>query len=109
MPVPGVQEFRDQDYAEALPLLMDSAEAGDAEAQCLLGNIYQLGLGGVAIDERQAIRWYHRSAKQGYSVATNNLGGMVWPLSSDAASALYQLARQQGFEQREEDSALLSA
>lgn len=107
MPVPGIQEFRNQDYDAALPLLTASAENGDAEAQCLLGNIYQLGLGSVAVDEMQAIRWYHRSANQGYSVATNNLGGMVWPMSSDAASALYQLARQQGFERSEEQERAL--
>ena len=95
MPVPGVTEFRNQDYDEALPLLIDSAAKGDAEAQCLLGNIYQLGLGTTPIDEASAIRWYHRAARQGYSVATNNLGGMLWPMSSDAASALYQLAQQQ--------------
>lgn len=105
MLAPGIQEFRNQDYDEALPLLIESADNGDAEAQCLLGNIYQLGLGGIPIDEPQAIRWYHRSAKQGYSVATNNLAGMVWSMSSDAASALYQLAKQQGFEHTPQDFA----
>lgn len=95
---PGIQEFRNQNYAEALPLLTQSAQDGDAEAQCLLGNIYQLGLGDIPIDEVIAIRWYYRAADQGYSVATNNLAGMVWPISREAASALYQLARQQGFE-----------
>ncbi|MFK8184426.1 MAG: tetratricopeptide repeat protein [Phormidesmis sp.] len=109
MPVPGIQEFRNQDYDTALPLLTDAAESGDAEAQCLLGNIYQLGLGSTCVDEAQAIRWYHRSAKQGYSVATNNLGGMVWPLSSEAASALYQLARQQGFERSSTQAMPVSA
>lgn len=98
MVAPGIQEFRNQDYAEALPLLKESAHGGSAEAQCLLGNIYQLGLGGIGIDETEAIRWYYRSANQGYSVATNNLAGMVWPMSREAASALYQLARQQGFD-----------
>lgn len=98
MSSPGIQEFRNQDYSEALPLLTQSAESGDPEAQCLLGNIYQLGLGEVPIDEVTAIRWYYRAADQGYSVATNNLAGMVWPISREAASALYQLARQQGFE-----------
>lgn len=96
MSVSGTQEFRAQDYAAALPLLINSAEVGDAEAQCLLGNIYQLGLGNVAVDKLRAIAWYHRSANQGYGVATRNLAGMVWPISSEAAAALYQLARQQG-------------
>ena len=96
MSTPGIQEFRNQDYAAALPLLAQAADAGDAEAQCMLGNIYQLGLGGVAVDELKAIAWYHRAANQGYGVATSNLAGMIWPVSSEAAAALYQLARQQG-------------
>lgn len=96
MSTPGIQEFRAQDYAAALPLLKRSAARGDAEAQCLLGNIYQLGLGETAVDEQAAIAWYYRSANQGYGVATSNLAGMVWSISSEAAAALYQLARQQG-------------
>ncbi|MGC1305853.1 MAG: hypothetical protein WA885_01400 [Phormidesmis sp.] len=99
MSVPGIKEFRAQDYVEALPLLTASAQNGDAEAQCMLGNIHQLGLGGMTIDTVKAMQWYYRSANQGYSVATNNLAGMVWPISRAAAAALYQLARQQGFEQ----------
>ena len=95
MSVPGIQEFRDQNYAEALPLLTESAQAGDAEAQCMLGNVYLLGLGGIAVDQAQAIRWYHRSANQGYSVATRNLAGVVWPISREAAAALRKLAAQQ--------------
>ena len=98
MAAPGTQEFRNQDYTEALPLLTASAQSGSAEAQCLLGNIYQLGLGGIQVDEVAAMQWYYRSANQGYSVATNNLAGMVWARSREAASALYQLARQQGFD-----------
>ena len=96
MSVPGIQEFRVQAYAAALPLLTQSAKSGDAEAQCMLGNIYQLGLGDTMVDEARAIAWYHRSANQGYGVATSNLAGMVWPVSSEAAAALYQLALQQG-------------
>ena len=96
MSIPGMQEFRAQDYAAALPLLLNSAELGEAEAQCLLGNIYQLGLGDTEVDELRAIAWYHRAANQGYGVATRNLAGMVWPVSREAAAALYQLAQQQG-------------
>jgi TPR repeat protein len=97
MSVPGIQEFRDQNYDEALPLLMASAHSGDAEAQCLLGNIYQLGLGETTVNQDAAMQWYYLAADQGYSVATNNLAGMLWPISREAASAMYQLAKQQGF------------
>jgi hypothetical protein len=95
MSVPGIQEYRDQNYTEALPLLTQSALSGDAEAQCMLGNLYQLGLGDTPINETQAMRCYYHAANQGHSVATNNLAGMVWPISREAAAALYQLANEQ--------------
>ncbi|MGB7086726.1 MAG: hypothetical protein WBD47_14305 [Phormidesmis sp.] len=95
MPIPGIAEYRAQDYSAALPRLIESAHTGVAEAQCMLGSIYQLGLGDNEIDELAAIQWYYQAASQGYSVATRNLAGMVWPLSSEAAAALNQLAQQQ--------------
>ena len=69
---PGIQEFRAQNFVEAFPLLLESANSGDAEAQCMLGNLYQLGLGNVEVDEAKAIQWYYRSANQGCCVATIN-------------------------------------
>ena len=95
MSVPGLKEFRAQQFAEALPLLLASARQGDAEAQCMLGNMYQLGLGEVEVDEAAAIQWYYQAANQGYSTATSNLAGMVWPISREAAVALNQLAQHQ--------------
>jgi len=92
---PGIQEFGDQNYAEALPLLTVSAEGGNPQAQCLLGNLYQLGLGDTPPNAAAAMRWYYRSANQGYSIATQNLAVMVWPISQEAAAVLYQLASQQ--------------
>ncbi|MEL7070735.1 MAG: hypothetical protein AAGN15_19030 [Cyanobacteria bacterium J06581_3] len=98
MPTPGISEFRALAYTEAFPLLLQSAQAGVAEAQCMLGSMYQLGLGEVTVDETQAMQWYYKSANQGYSAATKNLAGMVWPISSEAAAALNQLALQQDSE-----------
>ncbi len=91
----GVEEFRAQQFTEALPLLLQSAQQGYAEAQCMLGNMYQLGIGDAEVDEVAAIRWYYQAARQGYSAATSNLAGMVWAVSPEAASALHQLAYQQ--------------
>lgn len=95
MPAPGIAEFRRQDYHAALPLLSASASAGDPEAQCLLGSLFQLGLGGLEANDMEAMQWYYRAANQGHSAATHSLAGMVWAISSEAAAALYQLARQQ--------------
>lgn len=97
MITPGIEEYRAGAYREAFPLLLESAKAGFPEAQCMLGNMYQLGLGEVETDADQAIHWYYQSANQGYSVATSNLAGMIWPISREAAAALNQLAQQQGF------------
>ncbi|MEM8502295.1 MAG: sel1 repeat family protein [Cyanobacteria bacterium P01_D01_bin.1] len=93
--IPGVEEFRAQQFTAALPLLLRSAQQGYAEAQCMLGNIYQLGIGDTEVNEAAAIHWYYQAARQGYSVATGNLAGMVWAISPEAASALHQLSQQQ--------------
>ena len=93
--IPGVEEFRAQQFTAALPLLIKSAQQGYPEAQCMLGNIYQLGIGDVEVNEAAAIHWYYQAARQGCSVATGNLAGMVWAVSPEAASALHQLSQQQ--------------
>ncbi|MEL7511827.1 MAG: sel1 repeat family protein [Cyanobacteria bacterium J06554_3] len=98
MTAPGIKEFRAQQFTVALPLLLSSAQQGDAEAQCMMGNICQLGLANVEVDEAAAIQWYYQASNQGYSVATSNLAGMIWPISREAAAALNQLAQQQAAE-----------
>ena len=49
------------------------AEAGDAIAQCNLGLCYLKG-SGVAIDKREAIKWYKLAAEAGNANAQLNLG-----------------------------------
>ncbi|NJL22992.1 MAG: sel1 repeat family protein [Leptolyngbyaceae cyanobacterium SM1_3_5] len=102
-PVPGVREFETEQYDRALPLLLPLAEQGYAEAQCMVGVIYQLGLGGVLVDPAIALHWYAQSAASGYGVASNNLAGMYLagvgvPADRQRAQRLYEQARSQGFE-----------
>jgi hypothetical protein len=66
-------EYDRADYKTALLVWMPSAEAGDAEAQANVGQIYERGLGGTPNYEAAAI-WYERAAKQGNSRAQFNLG-----------------------------------
>ncbi|MEM6866825.1 MAG: hypothetical protein AAF528_00375 [Cyanobacteria bacterium P01_C01_bin.121] len=40
---PGYEEFQSQQYAAAWPKLRPVAEAGNADAQVMVGNFYQLG------------------------------------------------------------------
>jgi len=61
------------DYRSALEVWMPSAEAGDAEAQAYVGEIFERGLGGTPNYEAAAI-WYQRAADQGNSRAQFNLG-----------------------------------
>ncbi len=51
------------------------AEAGNAEAQFALGNIY-FEARGVPRQDAQAAAWYRRAAEQGHAAAQNSLGMM---------------------------------
>jgi len=61
------------DYKSALKVWMASAEAGDAEAQTNVGEIFERGLGD-APNYEAAIIWYEKAAAQGYARAQFNLG-----------------------------------
>jgi len=67
--------FARGDYATALPLLRPLADQGDAQAQAVLGFMYDGGLG-VARDYREAAKWYRKAADQGHAEAQFNLGAM---------------------------------
>ncbi len=60
------------DYRSALRVWQDKAESGDAEAQHLVGEIHEKGLG-TAPDYAEAARWYERAAEQGNTRAMMNL------------------------------------
>jgi len=101
-PFSGLREFEVGDYDRVLPLLLPIAQDGHAEAQCMMGNIDQLGLGSIAPDFQEAIAWYRRAAALGYGVASNNLAGMYLsgagvPVDRDRARQLYAQAQAQGF------------
>jgi TPR repeat protein len=98
----GLNAFHDKDYALAMTLLMAIAEAGNPEAQCVIANLYHLGLG-VEVNMDTAIEWYRKSSEQGYGVASNNLGGIFLAghgggsPDREEAEQWYQKARDQGF------------
>lgn len=98
----GLAAFEFEDYSLAFRLLEPLAEQGDAEAQCLIANMYHLGFG-LEKNIPEAIYWYRKSAEQGYGVASNNLAGIfntgehgVAP-NSEKAREWYQKAKEQGF------------
>ncbi len=89
-----------KDYDRAFPLFLRLARLGMAEAQFYVGVMYDFGYG-VAIDDREAARWYRRAAEQGNATAQFNLGVMYANgegVPQDYAEALrwYRLAAAQG-------------
>src|SRR5262245_41324292 len=60
-------------YSSALRVWLPNAEQGDPEAQTMVGEIYERGLGSEP-NYPVAIEWYTRAAKQNYSRAQFNLG-----------------------------------
>ena len=64
--------YDEGDYARALKQLMPLVEQGDADAQLLLGRMYDKGKG-VPKDFVEASRWYRKAAEQGHAVAQTHL------------------------------------
>ena len=61
------------DFSTALREVIPLAERGNAAAQDFLGNVYNGGLG-VPRNYVEAVKWYRRSATQGFPDAQRNLG-----------------------------------
>src|SRR5690606_931830 len=84
------------DYRTALTVWLPQAQAGDAEAQNYVGQIYEKGLG-LPADYQTAAHWYQLAADQGYAQALINLGylyekGLGVAKDSVKALNLYRLA-----------------
>ena len=98
----GYEAYWAADYETALRLFMPFARQGDAEVQCAVGSMYQLGLG-VEVDCQAAMEWYLKSGRQGYGLAYNNLASMYVTgcanLEPDAeqAGTYYRKAAENGF------------
>jgi hypothetical protein len=69
----GVAAYEQGDYAAALAELRPLAQAGSAEAQYVLGTMYDLAMG-VARDPARALEWYRKAARQRWSPAQYMLG-----------------------------------
>ncbi len=57
----ALQAFQEKDYKKALDMLTVEAEAGNAKAQFLLGEMYEMGFG-VEQDYEKAIAYYANAA-----------------------------------------------
>ncbi|HSF73531.1 MAG TPA: tetratricopeptide repeat protein [Microcoleus sp.] len=98
----GIAAFNNEDYTQAFTLLKPLAEQGNAASQCIIASMYHLGLGREMMI-LEAIKWYIKSAEQGYGVASNNLAG-IYLCGADGVAAdrteaekWFQKAKEQGF------------
>ena len=71
----SLKAYRSGDYKTAYQLVKPQAEKGDADAQFILGFLYDEGKG-VPQDSAEAAKWYERAVKQGNKAARHNLGLM---------------------------------
>ena len=60
-------------FDKAMQMLRPAANAGNADAEELIGIIYAMGLG-VTQDDRRAFEWYLRSAMKGHAGAQSGVG-----------------------------------
>ena len=100
---PGIDAFGRNDYYSAYSMLLPMAEQGYAEAQCIIGDIYWLGLGRDK-DFQEAMRWLHKAAEQGHANACNTLGciyttgGPDLDPDEETAKKWYRRAIENGFD-----------
>ena len=98
----GMAAFKARDYTVAFKILKPIADSGEDEPQCIIANMYHLGLG-MEINILEAVKWYRKSAEHGYSVASNNLAG-IYEVGDEGievdrteAKKWRKKAREQGF------------
>jgi uncharacterized protein len=86
----GRAAYKRGDYATAMHFLRPLAERGNADAQALVGGMYDNGLG-VPRDDAQTIFWYGKAAEQGDARAQYNLG-VMWPVTFLQNRAAFEAA-----------------
>lgn len=70
------EAFQKQDFAAAVSKLKPAAEAGNAEAQAMLAQMYANGTQGLPQDFVKALMWNEKAAAQGNARAHLNIGLM---------------------------------
>ena len=91
----GWYAYQAGDHDGALAEWLPAAQGGDAEAQYLVGLMYDEGQG-TAPDRALAARWYRAAAEQGCAPAQNKPGPAVLRRARSRAFARAALAGVQG-------------
>ena len=92
----GKRAYEQRDYTTALKELKRLAEQGNAEAQALLGLMYNLGRG-VPLDVDQAMKWFKAAADQGNAEGQCRLGSLYLKTDKAQGLRLLKLSAEQGF------------
>lgn len=85
----GVRAWGRSDFTTAAREFLPAAQAGDAEAQFMMGRLYALG-DGVPTDWGQAWVWHDRAARQGHAearVSRESMETILTPAQLAAARA----------------------
>jgi TPR repeat protein len=96
----GASAYNARNYALALKEIAPLAQAGNADAQHLLGLMYYMGRG-VQRDYRQAFAWHYKAALQGKADAEYVIGAMYYtgnsvPQDQKLAVTWFRKAAEQG-------------
>lgn len=78
---PSGQECRThheaKDYAKALKPCTRAGNAGDLEAQYIVGRLYEKG-NGVSLDLKTAFKWYKRAADKGHASSARRVAAAYY-------------------------------
>jgi TPR repeat protein len=96
----GANAYNARNYALALKEVTPLAQAGNADAQHLLGLMYYMGRG-VQRDYKEAFAWHYKAAVQGKADAQYVIGAMYYtgnavPLDQKMAVKWFRKAAEQG-------------
>jgi hypothetical protein len=96
----SISAYKHRDYPTALAGFKKLADQGNADAQYILGVMYERGKG-VLKDPEQAAAWHRKAAEKGISNAQFNLAAMYAegrgvPKDDQQAMAWYRKAAEQG-------------
>ena len=81
-----------KNFALAFEFFYLASENGNPKAQCSIGIIYELGLGGVQQNSQKAFEYYKKSAEQNYEKAKEKLDLLSPKKSNIKSNSFFRLA-----------------
>lgn len=88
----GLAAYERQDYQTALGQLMQLAEAGDPDAQFVMGRMFARGEG-VLQDYVEAHKWYNLASSRGQRLAVASRDALATQMTSEQIAQAQELAR----------------